>query len=121
VELEQVPSRMVANLRNVDEELARRVANGLGIELPKKAPAARAPIDVEPSPSLSIQKNMKTTLEGRKVGLLIADGSDAREIAGLKAAIEKAGGTAMIVAPKERGPVSLNRSKCLQKQYVARR
>jgi catalase len=113
VELDQVPSRMVANLRNVDEELARRVANGLGIELPKKAPAARAPIDVEPSPSLSIQKNMKTTLEGRKVGILIADGSDAREIAGLKAAIEKAGGTAMIVAPKV-GAVKLSDGKAIK-------
>jgi catalase len=110
VELEQVPSRMVANLRNVDEELARRVANGLGIDLPKKAPAARAPIDIEPSPSLSIQKNMKATLEGRKVGLLIADGSDADEIAGLKAAIGKAGGTAMIVAPKV-GAVKLSDGK----------
>jgi catalase len=113
VELEQVPSRMVANLRNVDEELARRVANGLGIDLPKKAPAARAPIDIEPSPSLSIQKNMKATLEGRKVGILIADGSDAREIANLKAAIEKAGGTAMIVAPKV-GAVKLSDGKAIK-------
>jgi catalase len=110
VELEQVPSRVVANLRNVDEELARRVANGLGIDLPKKAPAARAPIDIEPSPSLSIQKNMKVTLEGRKVGILIADGSDAGEVAGLKAAIEKAGGTAMIVAPRV-GAVKLSNGK----------
>jgi catalase len=100
VELEQVPSRMVANLRNVDEELARRVANGLGINLPKQAAAARAPIDLEPSPSLSIQKNMKATLEGRKVGILIADGSDAGELACVKAMIEKAGGKAVIVAPK---------------------
>ena len=113
VELEQVPSRMVANLRNVDEELARRVANGLGIDLPKKSPAARAPIDIEPSPSLSIQKNMKATLEGRKVGILIADGSDAGEVAGLKAALEKAGGTAMIVAPKV-GAVKLSDGKAIK-------
>ncbi len=77
VGLEQVPPRMVANLRNVDEDLAKRVADGLGIPLPQKSPAARAPIDMEPSPALSIHKNMKETLEGRKVGILIADGSDA--------------------------------------------
>jgi catalase len=100
VELQQVPSRMVANLRNVDEELARRVANGLGINLPERAPAARAPIDIEPSPSLSIQKNMKATLQGRKVGILIANGSDAGELVRVKAAIKKAGGKAVIVAPK---------------------
>ena len=113
VELEQVPSRMIANLRNVDEELARRVANGLGIDLPKKSPAARAPIDIEPSSSLSIQKNMKATLEGRSVGILIADGSDAGEVAGLKAALEKAGGTAMIVAPKV-GAVKLSDGKAIK-------
>jgi len=38
VGLEQVPPRMVGNLRNVDEELAERVADGLGIDLPKKTP-----------------------------------------------------------------------------------
>ena len=39
VVLEQVPPRMVGNLRNVDEDLAQRVANGIGIPLPKKNPA----------------------------------------------------------------------------------
>ena len=76
----QVPPRMVGNLRNVDEELAKRVADGLGIPLPKKSSAAREPIDLDPSPALSIQKNMKETLEGRMVGILIADGSDAKSI-----------------------------------------
>ncbi len=100
VGLEQVQPRLVANLRNVDEELAQRVADGLGIDLPKKAEAAREPIDIEPSDALSIQKNMKATLEGRQVGLLIADGSDGNEIEAVKAAVEKAGGKAVIVAPR---------------------
>jgi catalase len=113
VELAQVPSRMVANLRNVDEELACRVASGLGIALPEKAPAAREPIDIAPSPALSIQKNMKATLEGRTVGILIADGSDAGELAGVKAAVEKAGGKAMIVAPKV-GGAKLSDSKAVK-------
>src|SRR5690606_26163274 len=79
--LDQVPPRMVANLRNVDEELAQRVAAGLGLELPKKAAAAREPVDMPPSDALSIQKNMKRTLKDRAVGILIADGSDAGELA----------------------------------------
>ena len=103
VGLEQVQPRMVANLRNVDEELARRVADGLGIDLPKKAEAARKPIDIAPSDALSIQKNMKDTLEGRQVGILIADGSDGGEIKAVKSAIEKAGGKAVLVAPKVGG------------------
>jgi len=101
--LDQVPPRMVANLRNVDESLAQRVADGLGIPLPDKAPAAKEPIDMPPSDALSIHKNMKSTLEGRTVGLLIADGTDASELDKVVKAIEKEKGKAVIVAPKVGG------------------
>jgi catalase len=103
VQLEQVAPRMVANLRNVDEDLARRVAAGIGIDVPKKAEAQRKVIDLEPSPALSIQKNMKKTLEGRKVGILYTDGSDGAEIKAVQKAIEKDGGTIFLVAPKVGG------------------
>ncbi len=101
--LDQVPGRMVANLRNVDEDLAKRVADGLGIPLPKKAAAAREPVDMTASDALSIHKNMKATLEGRAVGVLIADGTDAGELAKVVAAVKKAKGKAVIVAPKVGG------------------
>jgi catalase len=101
--LDQVPPRMVANLRNVDEDLAKRVADGLGIALPKKAPAAKEPVDMAPSDALSIHKNMKATLEGRVVGILIADGSDAAAVDAVTAAVTKAKGKAVIVAPKVGG------------------
>jgi len=101
--LEAVPPRMVANLRNVDEDLAKRVADGLGIDLPKKAKAAKEPVDMAPSDALSIHKNMKETLEGRVVGILIADGTDAGELAALKKAIGDAKGKAVVVAPKVGG------------------
>jgi catalase len=100
VKLEQVAPRMVANLRNVDEDLARRVAAGVGIGLPKKAEARRKVLDLEPSPALSIQKNMKKTLEGRKVAILYADGSDPAEIKAVQKAVENDGGTIFLVAPK---------------------
>src|ERR1700691_4330975 len=48
VGLEQVPPRMVANLRNVDEELAKRVAGGIGIDLPRKAEARAEVLDLKP-------------------------------------------------------------------------
>lgn len=98
--LDKVPARMVANLRNVDEDLARRVADGLGIDLPEATPAARPTIDMPPSDALSIHKNMKPVLEGRAVGILIADGTDAEGLAKLVAAIEAEKGKAVIVAPK---------------------
>jgi hypothetical protein len=75
VQLEQVPPRMVGNLRNVDEELAKRVADGIGIPLPETNPARAKVHDMPPSPALSIQQHMKATLEGWTVGILIADGS----------------------------------------------
>ncbi|MFC3711675.1 catalase [Sphingoaurantiacus capsulatus] len=101
--LDQVPPRMVANLRNVDEDLAKRVADGLGIDLPKKAKAAKEPVDLAPSDALSIHKNMKATLEGRAVGILIADGTDAAALKSVVDAVTKAKGKAVIVAPKVGG------------------
>jgi catalase len=103
VELEQVAPRMVANLRNVNEDLARRVAAGIGIGLPKKAEARGKVLDLDPSPALSIQKNMKKTLEGRKVAILYADGSDPAEIKAVQKAVEEDGGTIFLVALKVRG------------------
>ncbi|WP_027230019.1 catalase [Phyllobacterium sp. UNC302MFCol5.2] len=100
VTLAQVPPRMVANLRNVDEDLAKRVANGLGIELPEKSEAARAPLDMEPSPALSIHGNMKPTLDGRSVGILIDDGTDAAALGALTNSVKQAGAKPVIVAPK---------------------
>jgi catalase len=102
-DLTQVPARMLANLRNVDEDLAQRVADGLNIELPEKSEAARKPVDMKPSEALSIQKNMKAKLEGRKVGVLIADGTDVGELDRVTKGIEKAGATVFVVAPKVGG------------------
>ena len=97
------PARMAANLRNVDEDLARRVAEGLGIPLPRKARAAKEPIDMAPSDALSIQKRLKPGLKGKTVGVLVAEGSDAAELKAVTDAVAKAGGKTKIVAPKVRG------------------
>lgn len=104
---------MVANLRNVDDELAKRVANGLGIELPKRSAAARKPIDMDPSPALSIHTNMKNTLVGRAIGVLIADGSDASTLKKLKNAIERVHAKMVLVAPKI-GNVVLSDGKAIK-------
>jgi catalase len=55
------------------------------------------------SDALSIQKQAKKTFEGRKVGILFAEGSDKASIDKLKADIEAAGGTVKLVAPKVGG------------------
>jgi len=103
VGFDHVRERMLANLRNVDDELARRVADGMGIALPRKNPAARAPIDLDPSPALSIVGNMKEILDGRSIGILYADGSDGGAIDKVKATAEKAGASVTLVALKVGG------------------
>ena len=96
-----VRAGMVGHLRHIDEDLARRVAAGLALEPMPEAPrAAVPPEDREPSPALQLIGKMKHTLEGRAVGILIADGSDGKLIQALKKAASQAGATVKIVAPK---------------------
>ncbi|MBC7772066.1 MAG: catalase [Pyrinomonadaceae bacterium] len=103
VTLEHIRIRAMANVRNVDESLAQRVADGLGMDLPKAAAAAVTIRDLKPSPAVRIIGNMKETLKGRSVGVLIADGSDAKILASLTADIQAAGGRPVIIAPKVGG------------------
>ena len=102
VSLEHIRKAMMANLRNVDEELAQRIADGLAMDLPDASPAKVAPIDLDPSPALRIIRGPleKHTLEGRTVGILFADGSDAGDLKALKDAVKAAGGHALTIAPK---------------------
>lgn len=106
VETERVRVAVVAQLLNVDEHLAQRVADGLGLpELPAAFPAAAPVQDLPLSPALRIIDRMLPTLEGRCVGILVADGSAAEPIAALRKAVEKAGAQVKIVAPKVGGAV----------------
>jgi len=103
VALERVRTRVLSRLRNVDESLAQRVADGLAVPLPDAAEAARAPIDMAESPALSIHKQGEPTLSGRKVGLFFAEGSNLEAIEKLKGEITAKGGTVVLVAPKVGG------------------
>ncbi|MCP3735752.1 catalase [Sphingomonas sp. RP10(2022)] len=102
VGIEHIRTAVMANLRNVDEDLAARVADGLAMDLPEASPTAAPVLDMDPSPALRIIRGPleKHTLEGRSVGILIADGSDAKALASLKDAVKDAGGRAIVVAPK---------------------
>jgi catalase len=96
-----VRTAIVGHLRNIDEGLAQRVADGLGLASLPKAPPPAAPVqDLPVSPALRIIDRMKDTLDGRSVGILIAEGSNARMIAELRKRVEKAGATVKLVAPK---------------------
>jgi catalase len=101
VKTEAIRSRMVAHLLNVDEALARKVAEGLRLtELPKPAEAARPTrTDLKPSPALSILLNGPDSFKGRKLGVLISDGVDAALLKALVAAVQDEGAMVELVAP----------------------
>jgi catalase len=100
VSLAHVRERVLANLQNVDETLAQRVADGLNLPLPKASDPGVAPIDLDASPALRIVGKYPDTLKGRKVAILVADGSDGAVVDAVKAAVEGDGGSVFIVAPK---------------------
>ena len=103
VALEPVRLRMLGNLRNVDEDLAKRVAAGLAMDLPAANKAARPPVDMKPSDALSIVKQGDPPMTGRKVAILFDEGSDKAAIDKLKGDVEAAGGSALLIAPKVGG------------------
>jgi catalase len=95
---------MVGHLRNIEEDLAQRVADGLGLEAMPTAPKPSAPVQkMKPSPALQIIGKMKDTLQGRAIGILIADGSDGALVKKIKKAAIEAGAAVKIVAPKVGG------------------
>ena len=55
------------------------------------------------SPALSILAKFKPTLKGRKVGCLVADGTDPAQVTALEAAAKAMGATFAVIAPKVGG------------------
>ncbi|MBL7088346.1 catalase [Acidovorax sp.] len=101
-----VREAVVGHLLHVDPELAQRVADGLGLHTLPSAPATTEPVqDLPLSPALRIIDRMKPTLQGRSIGILVADGSNGASVANLRKALEKVGATVKIVAPKVGGAV----------------
>src|ERR1700692_2517322 len=104
VEIPEIRKKMLGHLNVIDEKLGAKVADGLGMtgEAIAATPAAK-PIDLEPSPALRLYGKYKPTLEGRKVGILLADGFDAKLQSALVAAVKKEKATPAIIAPKVGG------------------
>src|SRR6185369_11284658 len=121
VETEAIRQRMLFTLSLVDETLASRVAEGLGIDVPSQieGPLNRSiPADGDPEkyqprpigkpagkkkqPATSPALSMANTVKGvktRKIAILAADGFGA-DLATVKKAILAAGAQAKIIAPR---------------------
>lgn len=104
VETLKVRVRTVSHLRNIDDSLAQRVANGLALPaLPDPAPTATPVRDMPPAPEVRVIGRNKPTLQGRCIGILFDEGSDARIIASLSKAARKSGADVKLVAPRVGG------------------
>ena len=120
VETPAIRERMLVLLTQIDKGLARAVADGLGMEVPKKLdkplnmsiPAdtdprrlqpKRVPQEVETSSALSEVNNPNfptVTAKTRKVAVLLADGFDDQAVAAMNKALLTAGAAPKTVAPR---------------------
>lgn len=104
VETLHVRSAMVSHLLVIDEDLGKRVADGLALSpLPAPAQPASPVQDLPLSPATRIIDRMKPTLEGRSVAILVDDGSNAKSVAALRKALEAEKAMVKIIAPKVGG------------------
>ncbi len=99
-----IRERMVASLRNASEELAMKVAQGLGMELPEpmeRALAEPAKPEVSRSPALSLMARPGNgSIRGRKIALLVAAGVEAASLLKVQEALVSEGAVARLVGPR---------------------
>ncbi|GAN69279.1 catalase [Acetobacter orleanensis] len=101
VETPAIRGRVVSHLLNIDKDLAKAVADGLGLEkMPEAAPPARAVLDLPPSPALSILKNGPKSFAGRKIGVLATNGADGALLEALQTTAKAEGAEVEIIAPQ---------------------
>ena len=115
LETSAIRERVLGMLTRVDQTLAEKVAEGLGMPVPKPAdnlnqnipadgnPAEFQPFDVNPdlkiSKALSMANTIKDTIKTRQIAILAADGVDDDSINAMKQVLESAGAQTKIVAP----------------------
>ena len=94
VQVPAIRERTVSMLRNVADELAQAVADGLGIKLPKQmARAGESPSpEVRTSPALSLTfRPGDESIRGRRIAVLLAPGVERASVQTTEAALTKAG------------------------------
>ncbi|CAA2101169.1 Catalase HPII [Variovorax paradoxus] len=108
LEVPAIRQRMVDNLAHVDEKLARRVAEPLGIGEPDARAASgragfrehRIQLPIDESPALSMADTGDGSIRTRKVAILVADGVDSASLKPIRDALEQAGAQCKVVGPR---------------------
>jgi catalase len=97
VESKEVRQRMIDLLNNVDDDLATRAAEGIGIP----APTGKGGAGVTKSlPSLSMDSTVKNTIKSRKIAILVAEGYHYEQLMQVKDALKNGGAHCKIVSAK---------------------
>jgi catalase len=104
-----VRERVVSMLRNASEELASKIAQGLGMQLPDAMPKAmeNAPApEIERSPALSLMARPGDGgIRTRKVAIMIAPGTHGASAWAIANALQAQGAVVRFVGPRI-GPIS---------------
>jgi catalase len=117
VEKLAIRERMVAHILNIDKTLAKKFAEGLRLKKMPEAITPARPVNttLKKSPALSIAFNPPGTFQGRKVGIFVTDGADAKIFKALTSAINSESAMYEVIAP-EVGGVKLSDGKWLDAQ-----
>ena len=101
----EIRERMVSHLLNIDGTLATKVSSALGIKKIPEAADAAVPTrqDLEPSPVLNMVEKGPERFEGRKLGILVTEGTDAVLLKAIESALAKAGADFEVIAPQVAG------------------
>jgi catalase len=104
VETIDVRRRMLGHLALVDPALEQAVAAALGMEGQAMEVRPKVqPVDLPPSPALSLLAKQVPTLAGRKIGLLVTDGSGEATILAIEAAAQIECAAVARIAPRVGG------------------
>ncbi len=104
VQVPAIRERVVSQLVNVNEGLARAVAEGLGIDVPDAQPAVvprNSRPEVKRSPALSLlARPGDGSIRTRRIALLVADGVDGASLRKLHDTLAAEGAVPRYVGPK---------------------
>lgn len=114
VNIPEIRERVIGQLAFIDKNLAQKVADKIGVKVKKlKEPNQSIPADanaaelqsaeIEPktkqSDALSMKDTVKDTIKSRKIGFIIANGTDGSALNDLKSKLESEGATVELIAP----------------------
>ncbi len=123
-----IRGRVLGMLPHIDTNLAKSVANNLGMKVPKidlkdlnksipadgdpKKYASKNPkSSVSKSAALSMENTIKNTIKSRKIAFLTADGVDINSLSSIKNLLTKNGAVVHIIAPHQGEIIASDKSK----------